>query len=64
MPVRDLYAPAPALQAHGELLGGAEEKPSSQARPRVSPPKAAAPGAVLPVADRSKRLGALPLSVP
>jgi transposase len=60
-PVLDLYAQAPALQAQGELIVCADEKTSIQARQRVSPTKAAAPGAVVQVADRYKRLGALQL---
>jgi transposase len=60
-PVLDLYAQAPALQAQGELTVCADEKTSIQARQRVSPTKAAAPGAVMQVADRYKRMGALPL---
>jgi hypothetical protein len=59
--VLDLYAQAPALQAQGELIVCADEKTSIQARQRVSPTKAAAPGAVVQVADRYKRLGALQL---
>jgi DDE superfamily endonuclease/Homeodomain-like domain len=60
-PVLDLYTQAPALQAQGELIVCADEKTSIQARQRVSPTKAAVPGAVLPVADRYKRMGALHL---
>jgi hypothetical protein len=59
-PVLDLCAPAPALQGQGALSGWADEKTSRQARQRVPPPKAAAPGAVLQGADRYTRLGALP----
>ena len=61
VPVLDLYAHAPALQAHGELIVCADEKTSIQARQRVSPTKAAAPGKVRQVADRYKRMGALQL---
>jgi len=61
VPVLDLYAHAPALQAQGELIVCADEKTSIQARQRVSPTKAAAPGKVLQVADRYKRMGALQL---
>jgi transposase len=61
VPVLDLYAQAPTLQAQGELLVCADEKTSIQARQRVTPTKAAAPGEVLQVADRYKRMGALPL---
>lgn len=61
VPVLDLYAHAPALQAQGELIVCADEKTSIQARQRVSPTKAAAPGAVVQVADRYKRMGALQL---
>ena len=58
MPVLDLYAQAPALQAQGELTVCADEKTSIQARQRVTPTKAAAPGEVVQVADRYKRMGA------
>src|SRR5712691_1315054 len=51
-PVLDLYAQAPALQAQGELTVGVDEKTSIQARQRVTPTKAAAPGAGLQVVDR------------
>jgi transposase len=60
-PVLDLYAQASALQAQGELTVGADEKTSIQARQRVTPTKAAAPGEVMQVADRYKRMGALQL---
>src|SRR5207237_223982 len=50
-----------ARQAHGELTVCADEKTSIQARQRVTPTKAAAPGEVLQVADRYKRMGALQL---
>jgi transposase len=61
VPVLDLYAQAPALQAQGELTVCADEKTSIQARQRVTATKAAAPGEVLQVADRYKRMGALQL---
>lgn len=61
VPVLDLYAQAPALQAHGELTLCADEKTSLQARQRVTPTKAAAPGEVVQVADRYKRMGAVQL---
>jgi len=57
-PVLDLYAQAPALQAQGELTVCSDEKTSIQARQRVAPTKAAAPGEVIQVADRYKRMGA------
>lgn len=61
LPVLDLYAQAPRLQAHGELTLCADEKTSIQARQRVTPTKAAAPGEVVQVADRYKRMGAVQL---
>jgi len=61
VPVLDLYARAPALQAQGELTLCADEKTSIQARQRVTPTKAAAPGEGVQVADRYKRMGALQL---
>lgn len=61
LPVLDLYAQAPALQAQGELSICADEKTSIQARQRITPTKAAAPGEVVQVADRYKRMGALQL---
>ena len=61
LPVLDLYGQAPALQAQGELTICADEKTSIQARQRVTPTKAAAPGEVVQVADRYKRMGALQL---
>jgi len=61
VPVLDLYAHAPAWQAQGELTVCTDEKTSIQARQRVTPTKAAAPGEVLQVADRYKRMGALQL---
>jgi transposase len=60
-PVLDLYAQAPALQAQGERTVCTDEKTSIQARQRVTPTKAAAPGEVMQVADRYKRMGALQL---
>ena len=51
-PVLDLYAQAPALQAHGELPVCTDEKTSIQARQRGTPTKAAVSGEVGPVADR------------
>jgi hypothetical protein len=60
-PVLELYAQAQALHARGELTVCTDEKTSIQARQRVSPIKAAAPGAVMQVADRYKRMGALQL---
>ena len=60
-PVLDLYAQAPSLQAQGELTVCADEKTSIQARQRVTPTKAGAPGEVMQVADRYKRMGALQL---
>src|SRR5215510_14646972 len=61
LPVLNLYAQAPSLQAHGELTICADEKTSIQARQRVTPTKAAAPRAVVQVAGRSKRMGAVQL---
>jgi transposase len=61
VPVLDLYAQAPALQAQGELTLCTDEKTSIQARQRVTPTKAAAPGEVVQVADRYKRMGAVQL---
>jgi transposase len=61
LPVLDLYAQAPALQAHGELTVCVDEKTSIQARQRVTSTKAAAPGKIMQVADRYKRMGALQL---
>jgi hypothetical protein len=61
LPVLDRYAHASALQTQGELTVCADEKTSIQARQRVTPTKAAAPGAVVQVADRYKRMGALQL---
>lgn len=61
VPVLDLYAQAPALQAHGELTVCTDEKTSIQARQRVTATKAATPREVMQVADRYKRMGALQL---
>jgi len=61
LPVLDLYVQAPRLQAQGELALCADEKTSIQARQRVTPTKAAAPGEVVQVADRYKRMGAVQL---
>jgi hypothetical protein len=61
VPVLDLYALAPVLQAQGELTLCTDEKTSIQARQRVTPTKAAAPGEVVQVADRYKRMGAVQL---
>jgi len=60
-PVLELYAQAQALQARGELTVCTDEKTSIQARQRVRATKAAAPGEVMQVADRYKRMGALQL---
>jgi hypothetical protein len=60
-PVLDLYAQAPALQVQGELIVCTDEKTSIQARQRVTLTKAAAPGEVVQIADRYKRMGALQL---
>ncbi|MGH7966414.1 MAG: transposase [Candidatus Binatia bacterium] len=57
-PVLDLYAQAPALQAQGELTVCTDEKTSIQARQRVTTTKAPAPGAIMQVAERYKRMGA------
>lgn len=61
VPVLDLYAQAPVLQRRGELALCTDEKTSIQARQRVTPTKAAAPGEVVQVADRYKRMGAVQL---
>lgn len=61
VPVLDLYEHAPSLQTQGELTVWADEKTSIQARQRVTPTKAAAPGEVGQVADRYKRMGAVQL---
>lgn len=61
VPVLDLYEEAPRLFAQGELTVCTDEKTSIQARQRVTPTKAAAPGEVVRVADRYKRMGAVQL---
>jgi hypothetical protein len=61
VPVLDLYAHAPALQAQGELTVCVDEKTSIHAPQRVTPTKAAAPREVVQGADRYKRMGALHL---
>jgi transposase len=61
VPVLDLYERAPILQTQGELTVCVDEKTSIQARQRVTPTKAAAPGEVIQVADRYKRMGAVQL---
>lgn len=61
VPVLDLYEQAPILQTQGEITICADEKTSIQARQRVTPTKAAAPGEVVQVADRYKRMGAVQL---
>lgn len=61
VPVLDLYEQASVLHARGELIVCADEKTSIQARQRVTPTKAAAPGEVVQVADRYKRRGAVQL---
>jgi len=61
LPVLDLYAQAQTLQAHGALTVCTDEKTSIQARQRVTATKAAAPGEVMQVADRYKRMGAVQL---
>jgi transposase len=61
VPVLDLYEHAPSLQLQGELTVCADEKTSIQARQRVTPTKAAAPGEAVQVADRYKRMGAVQL---
>ena len=61
VPVLDLYEQAPLLQKRGELTVCVDEKTSIQARQRITPTRAAAPGAVMQVADRYKRLGAVQL---
>jgi hypothetical protein len=51
-PVLDLYEHAQALAVQGEAVVCSDEKTSMQARQRVSPTKAAAPGVPVHVADR------------
>jgi len=60
-PVLDLYQHAQALAEQGEAVVCSDEKTSIQARQRVSPTKAAAPGLPVHVADRYKRMGAVQL---
>jgi hypothetical protein len=60
-PGRDLSGQAPVRQTPRARTVWADEKPSSQARPRVPATTAAAPGEGRPVADRYKRRGARPL---
>jgi DDE superfamily endonuclease len=61
VPVLDLYEQASGLSTHGEITVCTDEKTSIQARQRITPTKAAAPGAVVQVADRYKRMGAVQL---
>src|SRR5262245_44094862 len=61
LPVLGLYTQASRLQAQAELSVCVDEKTSIQARQRVTPTKPAAPGEVMQVADRYKRMGALQL---
>jgi transposase len=61
LPVLELYTQAPMLQAQDELSVCVDEKTSIQARQRVTPTKTAAPGEVMQVSDRYKRMGALQL---
>lgn len=61
VPILDLYEQAPVLRVHGELTVYVDEKTSIQARQRITPTKAAAPGEVVQGADRDKRMGAVPL---
>ncbi len=61
LPVLGLCTQAPRLQARAELSVCVDEKTSIQARQRVTPTKPAAPGEVMQVADRYKRMGALQL---
>ena len=60
-PVLDLYQQAQALAEQGEAVVCSDEKTSIQARQRVSPTKAAAPGLPVHIADRYKRMGAVQL---
>jgi transposase len=61
VPVLELYEQAQELATQEELVVCADEKTSIQARQRGSPTKAVAPGWVMQVADRYKRMGALQL---
>jgi len=60
-PVLDLYQQAQEVAGQGEAVVCSDEKTSIQARQRVSPTKAAAPGLPVHVADRYKRMGAVQL---
>jgi DDE superfamily endonuclease/Homeodomain-like domain len=60
-PVLDLSQHAPGLAKQGEAVVCRDEQPSIQARQRVSPTKAAAPGQPVHVAARYKRMGAVQL---
>jgi len=60
-PVLDLSQQAQALAEQGEAVVCSDEKTSMQARQRVSPTKAAAPGLPVHVADRYKRMGPVQL---
>ena len=61
VPVLELYEQAQERATQEELVVCADEKTSLQARQRVSPTQAGAPGWVMQVADRYKRMGALQL---
>ena len=61
VPGLDLYEQASCLSTQGELTGCTEEKTSIHARQRGTPTQAAAPGAVVQVADRYNRMGAVQL---
>jgi Homeodomain-like domain/DDE superfamily endonuclease len=58
-PGLDLSQHAQALAEQGAAVVCRDEKTSMQARQRVSPTKAAAPGLPVHVADREKRMGAV-----
>jgi transposase len=60
-PVLDLSQQAQELAGQGEAVVCSDEKTSIQARQRLSPTKAAAPGLPVHVADRYKRMGAVQL---
>ena len=60
-PVLDLYQHAQELAVQGEAVVCSDEKTSIQARQRVSPTQAAAPGYPVHIADRYKRMGAVQL---
>jgi transposase len=51
-PILELYEQAQELAGQGEIVVCADEKTSIQARQRLRPAKAAAPGCVMQVADR------------